>query len=201
MAKSTCITSRYHLFPSGSTRKPCKAEFTTGDEGSNRLKLDKTVWLFSIQAEILLKSVLNYVTQGKCHCSCKNLLCQQMSGQIILQDKQALCHPRFQKAKLPPPCQEAASISESIYIKLLLRKSKRCSGSMTATLLATSGSLSSWRHEILWFSTTLKCNYFKFFQVWIGCLKVLEAIAYCANEKSLSHTPGSVCTLLVFPAS
>lgn len=33
----------------------------------------------------------------------KNLLCQQMSGQIILQDKQALCHPRFQKAKLPPP--------------------------------------------------------------------------------------------------
>lgn len=128
----------------------------------------------------------------------KNLLCQQMSGQIILQDKQALCHPRFQKAKLPPPWQEAASISKSIYIKLLLRKSKHCSGSMTATLLATSGSLSSWRDEILWFSTTLKYNHFKFFQVWIGCLKVLEAIAYCANEKSLSHTPGSVCTLLSF---
>lgn len=78
----------------------------------------------------------------------KNLLCQQMSGQIILQDKQALCHPHFQKAKLPPP-RLAASISESIYIKLLLRKSKQCTGSMTATLLATSGSISSWRDEIL----------------------------------------------------
>lgn len=127
----------------------------------------------------------------------KNLLCQQMSGQIILQDKQALCHPRFQKAKLPPPWQEAASISKSIYIKLLLHKSKHCSGSMTATLLATSGSLSSWRDEILWFSTTLKYNHFKFFQVWIGCLKVLEAIAYCANEKkSVSYSRVRLSCLL-----
>lgn len=122
----------------------------------------------------------------------KNLLCQQMSGQIILQDKQALCHPRFQKAKLPPPWQEAASISKSIYIKLLLRKSKHCSGSMTATLLATSGSLSSWRDEILWFSTTLKYNHFKFFKSELAASKYLKPLLTVLMKK--------VCLILQGPS-
>lgn len=82
-------------------RETLQIRTTSGDKGSWGLKLEKTVWQLSIHVEVLLKSVLNYVTQGKCHCS-ENLQCQQVSGQITLQDKHTICHPHFQKAKLPP---------------------------------------------------------------------------------------------------
>lgn len=44
----------------------------------------------------------------------KNLLCQQMSGQITQQDRRVVCHIHFQKEKASPHCQEPAPISKLI---------------------------------------------------------------------------------------
>lgn len=44
----------------------------------------------------------------------KNLLCQQTSGQITLQDRRAVCLLHFQKGKASPHFQEAAPLSELI---------------------------------------------------------------------------------------